>query len=109
MTQVLTLRVSDELMAAIESEAKVREVSKTETAVKLISDRLGPEVPEQVQGMEVLRLSTSQIACMDQLAERAEVTRIELMRRWLSERLNREFVDNRNRLLQDAGAKKLKA
>jgi hypothetical protein len=46
---------------------------------------------------------------MDQLAERAEVTRIELMRRWLSERLNREFVDNRNRLLQDAGAKKLKA
>jgi predicted transcriptional regulator len=51
----------------------------------------------------VLTLSTSQIECLDELAERTGVPRVDLMRRWLTERLNREFVNDRNRKLQDVG------
>lgn len=52
---------------------------------------------------ELLMLSVSQIACMDQLAARAGVSRVELMHRWLTQRLNREYVDDRNAKLQTAG------
>ena len=59
--------------------------------------------PEARAALPVLQLSTSQLACLDQLAERAGVERVELMSRYLGERVRREFIEDRQR--QMAGAK----
>jgi hypothetical protein len=102
MSQVLGLRIEDDLMAAVESfaaarsKAEGREVKKSEAAVEILGRHLGPAVPAAVDGTPVLRLSTSELVCMDQLAERSGVSRVELMRRFLSERLRLEFVNERN-------------
>jgi hypothetical protein len=102
MSNVLGLRIEDDLMAAIERAAKVRsqaegrEVKKSEVAVEILEGRLGPRVPKEIDGMPVLKLSVSEVACLDQLAGRAGVTRAELIGRYLAERLRREFIAVRN-------------
>lgn len=103
MSNVLGLRVEDDLMAAIERAAKVRskaegrEVKKSEVAVEILERHLGPRIPKEVEGTPVLKLSVSEVVCLDQLAERAGMTRAELLGRYIAERLRREFLAERNR------------
>lgn len=101
MTQVLSLRLEDDLSAAVEAQARALNVSKSEAAISILKRHVGAEIPGAVNGTPMLTLSVSELACLDQLAERANVTRIDLMRRYLSERLRREYVDARNAKLQD--------
>jgi hypothetical protein len=84
--------LAERLTARAESEG----CSRNDLIVRMVE--LGLNVPE---GQEPLLLTVSQLRCLDQLAERAGVSRIELMRRYLSERLRREFTDDRNSKLQD--------
>ena len=60
-----------------------------------------PSVPE---GLERLMLSKTQIQSLDQTAERWGKTRIEAIQRMLTERILREFVEERQR--QAFGGKK---
>ena len=92
---MISLRCSDELAERLTEKATADGVSRNDLIVRLIESGL------QAEGLDALMLSVSQITCLDQLAERRGVSRIELMRRWLSERLRREFVDDRNSKLQD--------
>ena len=98
MTTPTSVRLSDELLANLEAKAEAEGCTRNELIAKLIDFGL------ENFGTQRLELSVSQIACMDQLAERKGVTRIELMRRWLSERLRREFTDDRNAKLQDVSS-----
>jgi hypothetical protein len=87
----VTIRVDDETLAAIDT----REGSSRQEKILSLVER-GLKVPE---GLETLILSTSQIASLDQTAQRWGLTRIEAMQRILKERILREFTEERQRQL----------
>jgi Arc/MetJ-type ribon-helix-helix transcriptional regulator len=89
-TTSITVRLDDELLADVDA----REGSRSDV-VKAALER-GLKVPE---GLETLILSTSQIASLDQTAQRWGLTRIEAMQRILKERILREFTEERQRQL----------
>lgn len=88
MAQV-TLRLDDELLAKVDTQ----EGSSRQEKVLAALER-GVSIPD---GLEALMLSKAQITCLDQLADRAGLSRIELLARYVGERLNREFVEDRQR------------
>lgn len=90
-----TLRFDEGLAERLGARAEERGCSRNELIVELCERGL------ETGHLDALLLSVSQLACLDQLAARAGVTRVELMRRYLGERLRREFVDARNARLQD--------
>jgi hypothetical protein len=88
-THSVTIRVADETLAAIDAREGA---SRQEKLTGLVERAL--QIPE---GVEALMLSTSQIASLDQTAARWGVSRIEAMQRILSERILREFTQERQR------------
>lgn len=99
----LSVRVEDELIARLDAQAEQEGVSRSELVVRYLEHGL------RTAGLQTILLSTSEIQCLDQLAERAGTTRVDLSVRYLRERLRREFVDDRNSLLQDLKRKPAKA
>jgi hypothetical protein len=95
----LHVRLDDELLERLDAQAETEGVSRNELIARYLEHGL------KTAGLQTVLLSTSEIQCLDQLAERADVTRAELSRRYLGERLRREFVNDRNSLLQDAKRK----
>jgi predicted transcriptional regulator len=95
----LSVRAEDELIARLDAQAEQDGVSRSELVIRYLEHGL------KTAGLDTVILSTSEIQCLDQLAERADTTRAALSSRYLRERLRREFVDDRNRLLQDAKRK----
>jgi hypothetical protein len=89
----VTVRLEDELLERIDA----REGSSRQEKVVALIDR-GLKVPE---GLETLMLSTSQIASLDQTAARWGLSRVEAMQRILSERILREFTEERQRQLNE--------
>lgn len=89
------LAIAPDLLERLDVKAQQTGETRNVLIVRLIEAALN------MDGLKRLELSTSEIACLDQLAERRGVTRVELMRTWLSQRLRREFVDARNAKLQD--------
>jgi hypothetical protein len=86
-----SIRLTTELLEAIDA----REGSNRQEKIVALIER-GLRVPE---GLETLILSTSQIASLDQTAQRWGLTRIEAMQRILKERILREFTEERQRQL----------
>jgi hypothetical protein len=87
----ISLKLPDGLLERIgEREGMTR----TEIVIELLGRGL-----QLAPGLEVLLLSTSQIASLDQTAERWGMTRVEAVQRILKERIRREWVDERNRQL----------
>lgn len=98
MKSPVSIKLETETIAALDALAE-REGSSRQAVI----DRgIALALDGATSGTKVLRLSESQIACLDQLAGRRGVDRLELMRRYISERLSREFIDDRNRLTQAA-------
>jgi hypothetical protein len=91
---VISLRTSDELAEKLATKAEAEGLSRNDLIVRYCEHGL------RTEGLGTLLLSVSQIACLDQLAARAGMTRMALIQRYLSERLRREFVDDRNDKLQ---------
>lgn len=98
-----SVRLSRELLDQLSEKAEADGVSRSDLIARLIAVGL------RADGLGTVVLSTSEIACLDQLAERAGTTRVDLSVRYLRERLRREFVDDRNSLLQDLKRKPAKA
>jgi predicted transcriptional regulator len=95
----LHVRLDDELLERLDARAEQTNTSRNELIARLL------DVGLKADGLDTVILSTSEIQCLDQLAARADTTRAALSSRYLRERLRREFVDDRNRLLQDAKRK----
>jgi predicted transcriptional regulator len=90
------LSFEPELMDRIDALAQEQDTTRqalVDRGLELVLNGAGSET-------KVLQLSVSELQCLDQLAERAGVSRIDLMRRYLSERLRREYADARNAKLQ---------
>lgn len=91
-----SVRLPQDLLDQLTAKAEADGVSRGELIARLIA------VGFRADGLDTVILSTSEIACLDQLAERADTTRVDLSVRYIRERLRREFVADRNRLLQDS-------
>jgi predicted transcriptional regulator len=90
------LSFEPELIDRIDALAQEQDTTRqalVDRGLELVLNGAGSET-------KVLQLSVSELQCLDQLAERAGVSRIDLMRRYLSERLRREYADARNAKLQ---------
>lgn len=90
-----SVRLPRELLDQLSAKAEEDGVSRSDLIARLVAVGL------RADGLDTVILSTSEITCLDQLAERAGTTRVDLSVRYLRERLRREFVDDRNSLLQD--------
>jgi predicted transcriptional regulator len=90
----MSVRLDDGLIERLDARAAEQGINRTELVTRLLEHGL------KTDGVQTVLLSTSEIACLDQLAERAGCTRSELSRRYLGQRLRREFTDDRHRLLQ---------
>lgn len=100
MSRPIPIRIQDELLEKIDAKAESTGVARADLIRQALEASLAPR--ETPQGIDCLiELSKSQIECMDQLAERAGLDRKRYLQRIIGERLRREFVDDRNRLLQD--------
>jgi hypothetical protein len=89
----VTIRVDDETLAAIDA----REGSSRQEKISGLVEQ-GLTIRE---GLETVMLSTSQIASLDQTAQRWGLSRIEAMQRILKERVLREFTEERQRQLNE--------
>jgi hypothetical protein len=89
----VTIRVDDETLAAIDA----REGSSRQEKISSLVEQ-GLTIRE---GLETVMLSTSQIASLDQTAQRWGLSRIEAMQRILKERVLREFTEERQRQLNE--------
>lgn len=96
MTTPASFRLEDDLIARLGARSEDEGISRNELVARYLEHGL------KTAGLDTVILSTSEIACLDQLAERAGTTRAALSSRYLRERLRREFTDERHRLLQDA-------
>lgn len=107
------VRCGEGLPAALDALADERGVSRNQLIVGELERVISPPskrgttadvVPPSgaTSGLPVPQLSTSELACLDQLAARAGVGRVELMARFLRERLRREFIEDRQRLMAEA-------
>jgi metal-responsive CopG/Arc/MetJ family transcriptional regulator len=93
----VTVRLDDELLAEVDAQPG----SRSEAIINLLTVALsGERVPE---GLERLMLSTSQIASLDQTAERWGMSRIEAIERIVKERILREFTEERQRQVFQKG------
>jgi predicted DNA-binding ribbon-helix-helix protein len=93
VTTPASFRLEDGLLARLSARAEAEKVSRNELIVRLLEHGL------KTEGLETVLLSTSEIECLDLLAERQGKTRAQLSSRFLRERLRREFVDDRNSLM----------
>jgi hypothetical protein len=111
------VRCDEEFLPRVDELAGRRELSRNQLVLAVLEAAIAGDItpavispagaasditPERAS-LPILQLSTSQLACLDQLAERAGVERVELMSRYLGERVRREFIEDRQR--QMAGAK----
>lgn len=86
---MISLRTSDELAERLAAEAEAKGLSRNDLILAYIDHGL------KTYGLKTLELSTSELQCLDQLAAIRGVTRLELMARFLRQRLKREFVARR--------------
>jgi hypothetical protein len=89
----VTVRLEDGLLERIDEREGS---SRQEKIVALIGHAL-----DAPPGLKPLMLSRSQIASLDQTAERWGVTRLEAIERILTERIRRELTEERQRQLND--------
>jgi predicted transcriptional regulator len=91
------VRVTDDLLDRLDARADGR--SRAEVVAEAIERYLDPRPG---QGIDCLiELSKTQIACMDQLAERSRLTRKQWIERVLGAKLRHEFVFERQAQLAD--------
>lgn len=91
MSTPVTVRLDDDLLALVDAE----EGSRSEAIVELLRLALtGEKVPE---GLDRVLLSESQIASLDQTAQRLGLSRQGAIERFLKERILKEFVEERQR------------
>ena len=93
----ITVRLDDELLARVDGADGS---SRQEKILSLV--QRGLDTPD---GLKPVLLSTSQIASLDQTAARMGLTREETIHRFLTERILREFVDERNKQLSKGKGK----
>lgn len=104
MTTPTSIRFDDPTLARLDARAEADGVSRQQLVISLVTQALdAPPVPA---GLEVLLLSTSQIASLDQTAARMGLTRIEAIQRFIKQRIEREFIEERQRQMRP---EKLKA
>jgi len=93
----VTVRLEDELLERVDASEGS---SRQEKVLSLI--KAGLDVPP---GLKPVLLSPTQIQSLDQTAERMGLTREQAIHRFLTERILREFVEERQR--QAFGKRKL--
>ena len=95
MSTTVGARFDDDTIAELDRRAKAAGVTRTEIVAALVRETLD-SVPVP-PGLQVLELSTSQFASLGQTAERLGLTVMEAMQRFLKERIEREFIEERQR------------
>jgi hypothetical protein len=96
-----SIRLPAALLERVDETADREGVKRTELLVELVEQGLN------ARGLSAVMLSTSEIASLDQTAGRLGLTRVQAIERFLRERINREFVEERQR--QAFRDKKLKS
>jgi predicted DNA-binding protein len=90
-----SVRLPEPLLARVDEVAGAEGIKRTELLTELVEQGLN------ARGLDRLMLSTSQIASLDQTAARWGLSRVEAMQRILSERILREFTEERQRQLNE--------
>jgi predicted transcriptional regulator len=91
------VRVTDELLERLDARADGR--GRAEMVQEAIERYLNPQPGQGINCL--IELSKSQIACMDQLADRSRLTRKQWIEKVLGAKLRHEFVFERQAQLAD--------